>query len=1024
MTGDARRRLYEIVAQAIEAEPARRADLVEGACGGDAALRDEVLRALERREGLGGFLETSGPARLDLLAPPGPPLPPGATVGRYRLERVIGSGGSGTVYEALQQSPHRKVAVKVMSAGLGSSPAVHRFTEEAEILARLHHPGVAHVYEAGVHEGLPWLAIEYVLGRDIVAHAAGLPVRAKLELMALVCDAVHHGHEQGILHGDLKPTNLLVDAAGRPKVIDFGIARALGADTPGEIAGTPPYMSPEQCEGVRLDVRSDVYAIGAVLYEILAGRRVHDVSGLPLAAGLRTASAEPPVPVERADPRLRGDVAAIVGKALARDRAARYASAAALGDDLRRFLARRPVDARGGEWSYLLSSFARRHWIACAAAATVVVVSVAAAVVSGRLAVENARNRLRAERLAYVASIAAADAAVRSHDIAEARRRLAAAPESRRGWEWDYLAAKLDQGSVIGRGDGTMYVACDPKGTRVAALANHLYNNRGMIHVWDVATCAEIARRDLGPWGSFPFFDGDTILIASPREALRVDAATLEPLAARALDSEWAVAGRETMAALAAGSRLVGGPLVAPRTHADGREGFGLLAWQEPLAVIARLETTEAWDVGAGEMRGRWEKEGVISAAVDLAGGRVALGTVDGSWSVEGARGTTVAGRRPGDSVRAIAFEAGGTRVLTGHESGLLVGWDAAEQAFTLSGHEAAVSSIVWGPLLLSGSSDGTVRLWRLPPPTPEAVLDTLPRLVRDLAYDAAGERLATVSFDGLLRVYSAATRELLRRVPVFDTPERAKRADGSVGCVAFSPDGRTIATGSNDALVRLWEAESGDLLATLEGHASGVSEVLFSPDGGLLGSAAADGTAILWRVHERTELRRITMGPAVAGLAFSPDGRHVAVPFRDGPNGSLRVLDVGTGDETLRRHLGGPDIRVIVYSPDGSRIAVGFGDGSTRILSALSGELVASRGRATRAVEALAYSPDGRRLAAAIGQEVLLCDGETGEDLLKLRGHRALVLAIAFRPDGKQIATAGGDHGGTDCAIRLWGEG
>jgi serine/threonine-protein kinase RIO1 len=292
-------------------------------------------------------------------------------IGHYHVRRVISSGGMGTVYEALQEHPRRTVAVKVMSPGVVSRSALGRFEHESQILARLRHPNIAQVVEAGMHrEGgavVPYFVMEYIPSpRSITEYAREhhLGIRQKLELFAKVCDAVQHGHEKGVIHRDLKPGNILVDAEGVPKVIDFGVARATDSDLAittlqtdvGQLIGTLQYMSPEQVEADphAIDARSDVYALGVVLYELLCGRLPYDVSGVPMLEAARIIKQDPPTRLSTIDAKLRGDLETIVLTALAKDRTRRYRTAAELGQDLERYLHDEPILARRPTVHYLL----------------------------------------------------------------------------------------------------------------------------------------------------------------------------------------------------------------------------------------------------------------------------------------------------------------------------------------------------------------------------------------------------------------------------------------------------------------------------------------------------------------------------------------------------------------------------------------------------------------------------------------------------------------------------------------------
>ena len=375
-------------------------------CGGDSGLRREVESLLTHLESAGGFLSRGvlgGPIPEPVA---GETLPPGTRIGGYEVEGVLGEGGMGVVYVARQESPRRAVALKVIRGEAAGPAMVRRFEREAQVLGRLQHPGIAHIFEAGVAraEGpgggrgapRPFIAMELVRGRPLTefASAHALPVRERLRLVALVCDAVRHAHERGLVHRDLKPANILVEeavdggGAGRPKVLDFGIARAevaegLTSTTGAHLVGTLAYMSPEQAGGGEVDARSDVYALGVVMYELLSGRTPHDLRHLLVHEAARVIHDEEPEPLSSVDRVYRGDVATIVGRALERDPSRRYGSAAALAEDIRRHLRDEPILARRPSAAYRVRKFTRRHGALVAGAVGVLLALSAGLVATG-----------------------------------------------------------------------------------------------------------------------------------------------------------------------------------------------------------------------------------------------------------------------------------------------------------------------------------------------------------------------------------------------------------------------------------------------------------------------------------------------------------------------------------------------------------------------------------------------------------------------------------------------------------------
>jgi eukaryotic-like serine/threonine-protein kinase len=345
----------------------------------DEGIRKELISLLRAQESAGALLDAPLASVGTLVdgETDGRDAMIGARVGAFTIESVLGRGGMGVVYRARQDSPSRTVALKVVNPGAVGAASLRRFQRETEALGRLQHPGVAQIYESGHSRtplGLqPYFAMELVDGRPLLDYAAAknLSIRERLELMARICDAVQFAHVKGIIHRDLKPGNILVDELGQPKILDFGIARLTDSDIRattiqtniGQLIGTIPYMSPEQAAGDprELDLRSDVYALGVVLFELLAGRLPYELKQRPVTEAVRIVTEQDPTRLSSISRTFRGDIETIVGKALEKDKSRRYQSAAELASDIRRHLADQAIIARPASTAYHLRKFARRN---------------------------------------------------------------------------------------------------------------------------------------------------------------------------------------------------------------------------------------------------------------------------------------------------------------------------------------------------------------------------------------------------------------------------------------------------------------------------------------------------------------------------------------------------------------------------------------------------------------------------------------------------------------------------------------
>ncbi len=515
------RRTMEIFEAACDMPAEERAAFLARECPDDTDLRNEISTMLAQdvepnpallavEQGKGAEV-LAADMRMDSA---NTALP--ERVGRYRIIRLICHGGMGTVYEAEQENPQRPVALKMVRPDLADRRILKRLQREAQVLGLLQHAGIAQVFEAGFTEiaGVrqPYIAMEYVEGMpiDAYAEAQGLSDRARMELVARVCDAVDYAHERSVLHRDLKPANIFVtetvDGAGQPKVLDFGVARFINVDhrtmtehtEVGQLVGTMSYMSPEQVAGGTedLDRRSDIYALGVVLHELLVGRVPLDIREHTLPEAARIIRDEEPSRLGLINPRLRGDVETIVSKALEKDPQRRYLTAAEMAEDIRRFLGDRPITARPASTFYQIRKFARRNralvggFVATLAALMIGLVGATSFALREHRANQLAQEAGAAsKRAAYYASLSAASAALREDDITTAQRHLASAPVELRGWEWRYLTASLDESigtaplvsSVqltaddIARGRMQIWFSEDDHGEGVIYMARLLY---------------------------------------------------------------------------------------------------------------------------------------------------------------------------------------------------------------------------------------------------------------------------------------------------------------------------------------------------------------------------------------------------------------------------------------------------------------------------------------------------------------------------------------------------------------------
>jgi eukaryotic-like serine/threonine-protein kinase len=1050
-------RIEAVFLRALEIpSPPERAAYLQAACAGDDELRRRVERMLAAQPQLGSFLDQNA-AEIVLTTHQSAAERPGAQIGPYKLLQQIGEGGMGAVYMAEQTRPvRRQVALKVIKPGMDSRQVVARFEAERQALAMMDHVNIARVLDAGATEsGRPYFVMELVHGVPITKYCDDnqLTPRERLELFVPVCQAIQHAHQKGVIHRDVKPSNVMItlyDGKPVPKVIDFGVAKATEQRLTertlftqyGALVGTLEYMSPEQAEmsALGVDTRSDIYSLGVLLYELLTGstplthKRMKEAAYAEILRMIK--EEEPPKPSTRlsdsgealasisanrhTEPAkltklVRGELDWIVMKTLEKDRNRRYETANGFAADVQRYLNNEAVQACPPSVSYRMRKFVRRNQRPVLAAALV-----ALALVGGIIG--TTWNMIRATDARAVA-------------VDEAKQKgaaLAAAEKSQRDAKEQLFLALFSQARA-GRFSRQMGQRLDS----LAALAKAA-RIRPEEHLRDEAIAAMALPdiRVVPGWHASPPAQPAVAYGRQYRLYARMDEA--EVISVRTIPGD-----REVR-------RIVSGPILGTYLHFSPDDRF--------LFGFGEGGSLRVWRVADGQPMLQEELRACHALAFSPDGRQLAVGQQDWVLRFDLATSQEVNRWRVSSPPHSLAFHPDNRRVAVGYlNPGVASVYDATSGALIADLPVGGMSDqvVAWHPhgeRLAVAGSDPRIQIWNVPAKRKVATLEGHVQDVKVVTFHPDGDLMATHGWDGMLLLWDSSTgRQLMRLIsvtaPQFSTDGRwlgvvwgARGADllevspsreyrtlvgsASTGPGGYnhgdvSPDGRMLAMASGPGAC-LWDLHSGRELAALpagsndyvsfdnKGEGEGNPVTPNSPRWSLL-TSGSDGV-LRWPVRsDDPKGTRLRLGPPrqispleQAWFAHVSDGGMLGVMTKEG--GANKILDLETG--TVRRELGVHSLGEVRALSGNGRWAASCGWHSDRVClwNVATGERVHEWVLGKRTF--VFFTPDSRTLVISRGDEFSFWDVETLRLIRRLpRDVTQFPGQVAFSPDGRLMA-------------------
>jgi WD40 repeat protein/serine/threonine protein kinase len=971
---------------------------------------------------------------------------PGDMIGRYKLIEPLGEGGFGSVWRAEQSEPiRREVALKVIKAGMDSREIIARFEAERQALALMDHPNIAGVLDAGTTDsGRPYFAMELVKGVSITEYcdAQQLTIRQRLELFIPVCQAVQHAHQKAILHRDLKPSNILVaevDGKPVPKVIDFGIAKALGTSPEallqgsllqtqaGAVIGTPQYMSPEQAGAAPdLDTRSDIYTLGIILYELLTGDTPLSRDSLRKAAldeVLRLVrEADPKRPSSRVLPvtdlakhastsrqtepaklarTLSGDLDWIALKALEKERDRRYGSAAAFAQDLERYLKNEPVEAGPPSPVYRLRKLVQRNRLAFATAAAIVVLLAAGIGMTTWQWQQAEHEKARQADLLWTASRADHEAATRAfgeHQNAEGLAYLNRALEYR----------PMNNAALVTSANHAFGISAPAWRTRIVMAVQFL--------PFDMAFSPDGRYLATGSGGQFYQVSGAAKgTVADEGEIVRlIDLATSREIS----KTEFA---RDVHAL----SFIPDGRLLAAKVSdksvivieaASGKE-ISKAVFEESVSsarfspnghlLMARVGDKSVVIIDAAT--GKEISKAVFGESVSslsFSSDEFLLARVADNFVIviEAATGKEVSKTKFASDIDVLALSPDGHLLALENSKRVSV----VEVTTSREISKTEIGSHVWSATF---SPDGRYLAVESALTGLQVIEVETGRLVSKMAVD---EEIYNVEFSPDGRYLTAGSYKSVRVFEATASSEISKEGfHDKVRSMSLSPDGRSLAVGADDKM-RIIEVATGKVSSRSEGVSRSIErdQACFSPDGILLASTAYQNKIILIEAATGKEIRSIEFGRQVNAVNYSADGRYLAVGTGGltEDTGELAIIEASTGKEITKITCAG-GVNSVSYSSDGRYVAAGidgFGDGATRVIEIATGKEVS---KFAGSVESISFSPDGHLVAVGnYDRTVRFIEAATGKEISKREVGRP-VNAASFSSDGRYLAVGIGGY-------------